>query len=412
MRYINTLMSTDKFLLETFQTFFNNPNFADVVLVFNDKNYYLLESLVKHYAPRLFEEFERAPTSVPMIQNDTSSETIIANLSQLLNHARHKKTVTMYNISISDEIVGNVLSVLYGKTIKIDADNLKSVYLISDKFGIKHLLELCTAFFRSTVYLSTLVSDYFDMWKTAPMMKPLWFRTIVENLDMFSDKRNELVATLNHEDMMEILGDNELKVTEDFLYDLADKWCLINNLNCDHCKILMSKIQLDRLSIDVLVNNAGNNNLVDRNMYIKVIEKRLLRVSSLNNNSGYRGIEFAVGKLRESYNGFRLPTPDEIKTEKFKKMFTKNYIANNGIISLDNFVADIICCLGYSISIKEFGYLRFYDSQLSTGKIAAIPKIGDSAESTSNVLITMYTHSNAYHCSDNTGLFVSNDITF
>lgn len=53
---------------------------------------------------------------------------------------------------------------------------------------------------------------------------------------------------------------------------------------------------------------------------------------------------YVIGRHDGIYPNHRLITEEECKTDQFKKTFADHYRGNNGLISLDDFDGDVLCC--------------------------------------------------------------------
>jgi hypothetical protein len=410
-----------KFLLETIKSYYNNPMFSDIVLVFNEEKYYLSMQIIKEYASLLFKEFEALPApSAPTVSLDLPPEQILANLTSLVSKAYQKKTLTMANPAISKETLNAVFEFMYGMTLEITSLNSSAIYMVCIKFGVKELIEKCEKEYQSHITLETL----FDVYQKAISEKSPFFSLLKnylsENLRYLpQDKLLAFTNGLSEEDITNIVKSDKSNCEEDLIYEIADSWCRSTDSANKH--VLMSHIKLELLSSKLLITNVKNNPNILSNRYVEILEARTL--ASLKSDSlsrvGHGISSIAIGKLHSTYEGYRLITKEEASTRKFLSLFKQEYEKLNGIYSLDDFLVDLVCCQGYNLIRKN---LVSYD--YLTGRNDSQPSIAKKhvvfrelrIESLTNLkqLIPdiQVSDRKADHPRDTTGIFVSNDVKF
>lgn len=172
-----------KFLLETIKSYYNNPMFSDIVLIFNEDKYYLSAQIVKEYAPLLFAEFEALPTpSAPTVFPDSSPEQVLANFTSLVSKAYQKKTLTMADPAISKETLNAVFEFMYGKTLEIASSNVSALYTVGLKFGLKEFTEKCEKAYLCNVSLDTFFVEYQKAQSEKSQLLPILKNYLIENL--------------------------------------------------------------------------------------------------------------------------------------------------------------------------------------------------------------------------------------
>src|SRR5579872_3873486 len=181
------MSDSDKFLLETIKSFYNDSTHSDVVLDVNGDKYYLLLPLIKKYAPLLHKEIEETPVNPPVTSPELSE--VLSNITTLFSKLQNKKSVTLPNISVTKEVISVVFETMYGKPLEIST-NLASVYVLSTRFGMDHLTTQCVEKFRKdSVNLDTLLEDYKKVVTSGSPLVKLWAQVLQENLWYFPEDK-------------------------------------------------------------------------------------------------------------------------------------------------------------------------------------------------------------------------------
>ena len=373
--------SDTEFYLETIKSLYNNPPQSDAVLEFNGVKYYLILSIVKHFAPLLHAEFDKASTITETEAKSDSKPEVITRMeiSDILNHQTcqqvmstirtivdkmlNKRFVKMTHLGISDEVVDMILGSMYGKHFEIPRDDpeFSEFYILSTKFGMAHLVTECRKIFKQDIKLDTVIENYENAIAVNSPFVSEFQNVFTESLSLLTktDVLN-FVEKLDQKIIEEIVSSDKIVVDEYFKFEMISRWLAPHeeyarySLGVQH--ELMSHVKFELIPVDLLKTHVRNNPLVDANTYIKEVENKLTTLTKLTKLtkeiSSADGIilpltvppehTFALGKYRSKYAGYHLVTVNEIKTDAFQKLFKERFIEQSGIYVLDDFDDGVI----------------------------------------------------------------------
>jgi len=404
------MSDSDKFLLETIKSFYNDSTHSDVVLDVNGDKYYLLLPLIKKYAPLLHKEIEETPVNPPVTSPELSE--VLSNITTLFSKLQNKKSVTLPNISVTKEVISVVFETMYGKPLEIST-NLASVYVLSTRFGMDHLTTQCVEKFRKdSVNLDTLLEDYKKVVTSGSPLVKLWAQVLQENLWYFpEDKLMEFVAKLSYDDLFKLLNNPTLESYSDRMYELIVHW---NSVNGDTSKMasLLGLVKLENLSIDILTTKVKHNPFVSQEAYINALEMQL---NSNHRVNGLTRTMFGIGRLNGYYHNYRLLTKAEVETSKFKDLFVKTYTKFKAIYCLDTFGADVVCCVTHPLIVMDGWWLRMENDavDVAKGTMVQLSATNRTAKETlENISTIVVGVREIYSSAQNTGLFVWDQIKF
>lgn len=414
--------SDSEFFLDTLKSFYNDSALSDVILVLNSSKYYLISALLKRFTPALYKELEDIPNIAhPSLFTGVSMEQITSNLLTLLSRTHHKKILTITLQSVSKETIDAVLGSIYGKPLEITTANLAEVYTLSQRFGIEHIISKCQERYRSNITTENLLEIYQLALDTKSSFESIVKSTFTTKINLLpKEKVLEFTSKLSYDAITEMIT-SPLCCTEDLIYEIADSWSKGENcVRSDQPGILMSKVKLEALSVNLLVTKVKDNTTINAKLYLETLESKLLKYASIDINlSSMRDLSymFAVGRLKQTYQGYRLITKEEINHIKFQELFTSVYNRFNGIYCLDTFNADIVCCREWSLGLVSCEFLRFNDGvikketieRFTTGNLGGHLNANDTQERIHTLCVT---GAPAISVNDNTGLFISDSITF
>ena len=403
-------------LLQTIKQFYNHPVLSDVILTLNGEKYHLISNLIAQYAPLLHMELEIQNTngSKPTIDLTTDPEKLLMNLSAALTRT-NKKIVNLTIPGVSKETVGMVLETLYGKSFEITLANFQEVHLLSTKFGMGSHSKKCTGVLKTTITPDTIVESYERALSEKSHLEPILKNKFYEILPIIPrDKLMDFISRWSYEAITELVSKSDLDCTEDLVYDIVDRWCQAHENTNEHLT-LTSLVKLELLSNEILVTKVKTNDYVYFDTYLKVIESNLLTPKVTSGRRRSKAI-FALGKLRESYDGYRLITKTEVETAKFVQMFTNEYRKLDGIMCLDSFAVDLVCCSTHNLQVGAIPFNNILQGGCqicregeSFGLLTRYIKASDISSKIDTITIDCH---EAKTPQDNAGIFVLNQMVF
>src|SRR5579872_1686048 len=363
-------MATTSALLDICGKLYNHSTYSDATLTFNDKPYNLMLIVVEEFAPGLFKEFQAdSVTPAEPTPSTDPTDQVASDLSLWISKLQPAKKVTTFaDPRISEEILEAVLESLYGKTLDISLSNIGEVHVLSTKFGIESLVTKCLTVFKDNTKLEAFLESYAQALSEDLLTIKLHFSVLLEKLDHLPrDKLVEFAPKLKFESVLEIVKTNTLTCDEDLLYELVDSWCKVNTSkdNNANALTLIRHINLDALSVDLLLTKAKDNVNIDRNSYVQALESKLRFLSADFSSSASRSCgSFAIGKINGTYSDYHLITAKEAQSPSFLKLFNEHYFDKSSIRCLDNFTADVVCCTTNPFAVKENSWVRLHDAKL------------------------------------------------
>jgi|SRR5579872_84988 len=381
------------------KSLYNNPNHADLVLIFNDVKYHLLSVVVQQYAPLLYAEFEKVQTPSIATSTDPTIDQMMASLTSLISRLPQRKTLTITDQTISQELVNAILETMYGKSMEITIATLSSVYTLSTKFGIEYLKKSCLEVFQKSVNVATLIEDYQKAIVEKSPLESVYKEILVGNLMRVpKDKLLSFTNQLSLKDITELITNPNLGCTEDWVWELIE--------NRSDKSELVSYVQLEKLSTPTLLKVKS---YVPLETYTVVLEKHLAQLSTLIGSSFRTGISMiALGKLNGKYPGYRLLTKKDFDTHLNKIMDVfKNDYTSNGIYCLDDLTPGVVCCAERNIAHDDH-YLRVVSSHANTNiKLASRRELNSES-----LIYHSFYLSTINGGTDTIGLFISNIVVF
>ena len=88
---------------------------------------------------------------------------------------------------------------------------------------------------------------------------------------------------------------------------------------------------------------------------------------------------FAFGKPDVKYRGYRIITEEECKSPQLVKLFADEYRKNNGLWSLDEFNADVLCNDKRPLCIKNWYWIRLNNKNVNKNTIIQF-KVSNGSE--------------------------------
>jgi hypothetical protein len=356
-------MSTSKQLDFLIETVYNNPLHSDVVLELNDTKYYLILTVIKRAAPLLFEEFETIPNPTLPIppSSDLPIDQLLANLVTSLS--KPKKTLKMTVTGVTQGVADMLLKSMYGRYLSIHSSNALEVHQLSTRFGMNDITPECINVVKESIKIPTLLEDYQKALSENSPFKQIYFDAMVDNLGLFPmAKVLEFINKMTFEVITQFVSNPKLNCTEDLVYEMIDSWIHTNGANTEQYQSLVSKIKLELLSFELLTSKVKLSPVIDQAVYVKVLETKIFNhkvLKYLRNGDVEQG--FAIGRIDQTYDGYRLLTSQDICTNSFRKLFNDHYISKNGILCLDSFEANNLCIAKRRLTMySNFNRMNWY----------------------------------------------------
>jgi hypothetical protein len=411
---------------------YNHPQHSNVVLEVDVSSnetikFYLILGVIQKYAPKLHEEFEKIPdVSVQAIPSlDLPPEQMLLKLTSMF--IKPKKTLKITDLKVSNESLDAVLKSMYVSPVDITPVNCLEVYKISTRFGMETLSTLSLEVFKKTLKTETLLVDYQKIRTdpTSPMpIVNMYQEALISNLSFLpKDQVLDFTSKLGFALMLSIIESDALKCTEDLVYEMVERWTDANQ-QTDQNNELMSKVKLELLSNELLLSKVKANDLfINPSTYLLTLERRLTNPVPAGLFRFKTNTIFALGKLDQSYLGYRLTTNTEVAEEKFKKLFKEQYDIHQGVYCLDSFDADVVCCHSYRLTLNGGNWLRVVSKQAKQHNPVKFRTSGHDEEETQDKIGTIGADGTTFVGShkvdgkgipvkDNTGLFVKETMKF
>lgn len=340
---------------------FNNVDAYDVIVENDEKQYHLMSKLLKKHSPFFSRELDKIEIKQDpmMISSNSQSKLFLSG----------KKIIKLDQYQLNNEAAIKVLRNMYGEQLTITKDNSTDFLKISTLFEMSELMSECCTILEVNINLNTLLNDLTEAEISKSLLMPVYRHVFMRNILMFErDALMGFVTGLPIDSLFQILSSNKLACTENYVFDIVDHVIktMISPSCMDDCLKLMSCVRLPLLSEKKLLEEAKVHPLVDKDKYIEALEFQIRP----NNKFAYRPfIAFALGKMNEKYDEYRMITNNEIENVTFLELF-KNMYLEKGIYCLDNFKNGIDYCLSTNTKqIKMDGfYIRPYAENVEKGK--------------------------------------------
>lgn len=307
---------------------FNDVDVYDVIVENDGKQYHLMSKLLKKHSPFFSKELDKIEIKQDpmMISSNSQSKLFLSG----------KKIIKLDQYQLNNEAVIKVLRNMYGEQLTITKDNAIDFLKIGTLFEMIKILNECSKFLEENIKLDTLLNDLTEAALSKSLLMPVYHRAFMVKILMFErDDVLRLMTGLPIESLLEILSSDELACPEDYVFDIVDHitkaMVLPDCLN--DCLKLMSCVRLSLLSETKLLEKAKVHPFVDKYKYIEALEFNIRPNDDFVSRSC---IVFAIGKMNEQYDGYRIVTNNEIQNKIFLYLFKKTYLLQ-GIYCLDNF---------------------------------------------------------------------------
>jgi len=371
-------MSNSKFFEDTVKGLFNNSACSDVVLIANSTNFYLISSILKEKAPKLFAELETSVLSSSTSTTNSSTNTAEPEklLESLVQKICNKRSLKITDLNVKSEIVGTVLESMYGKSLEdvMTIDNLNEFYVVAVRFGMDYIEDQLSGIIED---LSN--EDFVKAFKQNPSLYLYAYELIGRMASLPEDEVLELTYLLSYDDILKVLSSDDLMCQEEFTLAVAENWCT----TCDskesdirrdasQCVEVMKCVRLEHLCPDFLVSRVKSHPHIPSERYVEVIENMVRGIAP---SSRRRGHVFAIGKVDKTYVGFRLITRDEVETTKFDRNFERSYNKYNGVYCLESTKSNVLMCAEGELMHGEY-YVRTDETNIRGRSIVQL-KTGD-----------------------------------
>lgn len=375
-------------LMADLTLFFNNPNSSDIVLIVNGEQFYLLSDVLENHTD-FFKDMKITSQSI-----STGKDVIVSLVS--------KKVINIEDPFLKKNTVIEVLKFMYGSPLEVNATNVNDVSRVSNTFKIKSLVDKCIFIIKNNPNYDTLIDDYMKVNIEQSPMKTIYASVLKSCLSGFKkDKILDFTSTMTFEILVSFL-ESDAECDENFIYDIVMNYCEKNILVNESMEMLFGLINLDKLSGDHLVNKVKNNPHINKEKYYNVLENY-----ALENKKAPTMAIFCFGKIKGIYYGYRLITEQECASPSFVKAFTEYYKKNNGLLSLDNNNADILCNDKHPLCIKGDWYVRLGYSEVTKNKIFQFKYSNGTEKQFIKVINSIKSHTDKIGNSDQwVGLFV------
>ena len=399
---------------------FNNPEYSNVVLIFNDVKYHLMSHLVEKHAPLLAAKFAAETIPGPALATSTNSESdsdsMITSLSNLLGKMVNKKTVKITDSTISNQTVTTVLESFYGKPVGEVESKIVEFVALANLFGMEDLYKSCCSKFK----LGITRGNFFEKYQTEcndpdPSISSPWkyaFLTFfAERMVLFpQEKMTAFFNGLSYDDLMKILSMDMIRIREELLYELVCNWITHTSCAGDLAINILAKMRLEHMSVEFLINKIKRDNRIDYQRYVTAIETLLQsKTCSLHNRKSRTETNFCLGKRDKKYIGYRLITATDLKDQRVIALLEVELKSMGGIVSLDNYTGDAIGCSGGTLAILNNRWLRLgQTTEIVEGDIVSITATSHTAESVIQNINTIFVSSDI--SIGYAGLFVPIDI--
>src|SRR5690606_28354280 len=134
-------------------------------------------------------------------------------------HLVHKKIIKIDDVELNADVVKQVLKFMYGVPFEITKDNFNDVMKVCIKFQTTILDEQINDY----IYKSTKPDDFFNSHLVKSVYKGISFEKYLKGhiLELKKDELFKFILTLSLDKICEILSADDLKCSEDFVFDLA-----------------------------------------------------------------------------------------------------------------------------------------------------------------------------------------------
>lgn len=306
-----------------------NKNLKQVQFIINGNSYELLADVLVKYSDFFKTELEKIPSNYSISTNEESSF-----------HLVHKKIIKIDDVELNADVVKQVLKFMYGVPFEITKDNFNDVMKVCIKFQTTILDEQINDY----IYKSTKPDDFFNSHLVKSVYKGISFEKYLKGhiLELKKDELFKFILTLSLDKICEILSADDLKCSEDFVFDLAVHY----HTSVGESEKVMSCVRLTRLTKYYLINKPVAK-YVNDNVYRKALEFHLFgKSSNKEKEREYQSIHFCIGMYDRTYEGYRMTTSDDCDKSTFKYLFKESYLGSGGLLSLDNFVGNVLCNKG------------------------------------------------------------------
>jgi len=326
--------------------FYNNPLFSDVILQHNDQQIYVSSSLLAQHST-FFENIKIDTNEI-----NRTPERIFAVVT---------KRVIKIDGNLDKNILEKVLQHAYECPLVITNENVIYMSQICKYFQMTNILNECYKFILNHPKINTLCDDYLNANEEKSDFEKVYYTLIIKHRTVLPIKELFIVSTKFSLDDFKFLLEH---YSGDMAYNLVENYINNNSLTHYKKKLLISLINLNDLSIKILISKIKNNPLVDKESYYGALEC----VSLKNSANLNEGSIFGFGKYSETYEGYRLITAEECKSIQFLKIFKDHYEKYHGIRSLDNFKADILCNDTHPLCIYDTDWIRLCYKSVNIGE--------------------------------------------
>jgi hypothetical protein len=380
------------------KSLYNNPNHADLVLVFNDVKYHLLSVVVQEYAPLLYAEFEKVQPPAVATTTDPTIDQMMASLTNLISRIPNRKTLTISDPTISKELVNAILESMYGKPMEITIAVLTSVYILSSRFGMEYLKKNCLEVFQKSINMQTLVEDYQRAVTEKSPFESIYKSLLTSNLSKIpKDKLLSFTKQMSKMDIVELLTSPSLNVIEDLVWEIIE--CRSDKAD------LISLVQLDKLSTQTLLKVKQH---VTSETYATALEKHFTCFGHSMYSTPRLGSTFAIGKINGKYPNYHLMTKEEFcaNTSSITEHFKNTYTNQKGVYCLEDLPESVVCCQGYPLMIGGW-FIRAIGPNTKDTYVTLISRNDDIKNKLIEVSMDMHTGSGY-----GTGLFILDGAVF
>lgn len=408
-------MSANTDLLETVQTFFNDPAISDMEIHIGEQKYYVISKIISKFAPGLYAKLpQEAPTETLTSAAPQTPEELALCLSTLFKKNVKKQIIKITDLNVGSDFIESALKSLYGHPLNINATNMVDFFMAGINFGITQIIMQCRELLMKQDNCKLFCDYYLRAIETnSPFLRELTDIYIKTLHWSTREKVLEITSKMPYEELLHLLKSNKLTINEDFIYDIVDNW-----INSDRSTILpchrldiMSCVKLQFLSTDYIIIKVKNNPYVNSDRYHQTLEKILKSTNRDRSLPLFRNLKFAIGAINKNYEGFRLVSTMDISFNSFRSMFQNEYRMQNGIYCLETFSGDILGCDGgipLAIDVEGCGSrLRLRGKQLEEGTIVyLVATYEDNTNTVMDYLSSIRTSTKRDQCNIDIGLFI------
>jgi len=372
--------------------FFNNPVLSDFILTVNGELFYLSSDVVAKST-----DFFKTKVEHQNIRSDKKSVVVVVA----------KNVITIDDPSLKSGCVTAVLKSMYGINLDIDKSNATEIYSVSQKFQMGGLIKKCEDIIIKNLNYGTLLDNYLKAITEKSLLKNIYEKKFKMNLFVYDkDQIFEFILKLSYDDFCSLLQ-SDAECSETLMYDIVEKYCEQDSVSYGDRIKIMSYINLDKLSGEFLVTKVKNNRYINKSNYYHHLERIVL------NDKKYDDHVFAFGKPAIKYPGYRIITEKECKLPQMVKLFADEYRKNNGLWSLDEFNADVLCNDKYPLCIENQYWIRLNNKNVNKNIFVQFEISNGDKNYFMRHVDEIRSHRIMFNdCIHNTRLFVSNKINF